>query len=152
MANRPAGIYFICGFFLLISFDTLAGGFSQVQIVSTTTIPMPIRQTPSIPLFLRIAPIFMFLLGVLGLYAGVTLWLAQPIGQISGFLWLGLWVAEQIAVAIWIPNGPATSTVIGGSVVRILVAGILFYYLWTRGSKYISDNNTNSSSSIIQPR
>ena len=137
MAKRPVGIYLVCLFFVLVGISTFLGGFS----LSDRASQIPAGQPASVELFLSITPAFMILLGALGVLTGVLIWRAAPLGVTAGLVWLVLWIIEEIVAAIWTQTGPEivqeAAGGIGGNLIRILIAGIIFYYLFVVGRRYV---------------
>jgi hypothetical protein len=142
MANRPIGMYLICGFFIFVGFGIFLGAFSIAQQASQ----IPAGQPASVELFLDIIPFFMLLLGPLGVLTGILLWRASPLGLTTGLIWIVLWIIEEIGIALWILTGPEivqqASSGIGATVVRGIVAVIMVYYLVTTGRRYVENDGT----------
>lgn len=142
MAKRPTGMYLVCGFFVFFGASLFLGAFSIAQQASQ----IPAGQPASVELFLDILPILMLLLGPLGVLAGVLLWRASPLGLTTGLIWVVLWIIEEIGTALWILTGPEivqeASSGIGGNVIRVIVAVIMFYYLSTTGRRYVDGDGS----------
>lgn len=143
MTDRPLGMRLVCGFFGLMGVvlppsAIVAGGWES-----------PPDAPQSVHLLITFLPLFVLLMGILGMVAAVTLWRASPVGRLSGLLWAALWAAEEITVGIWIVTGPEiiqqTSVNVGLFLLRALIAGILFYYLWADGAAYIEANRTDTA-------
>ena len=147
MSDRPLGVTLLCGFFAFLGLGTLVSAFSYAGASSK----VPAGRPESVHLFLTFMPIFMALLGLLGLYAAAALWVGHSSGTRAGLLWLGCWVVEEVAMAVWTTVGPEVVQRLGGgisdTVVRILVASAMAYYLATVGREYTDDDVTHSSSS-----
>ena len=140
MVNRPIGIYLVCAFFVFFGLSLFLGAFSTAQQAGQ----IPAGQPASVELFLTVVPIFMFFLGPLGVLAGILLWRASPLGLTMGLVWIVLWMIEEIGTALWILTGPEivqeASAGIGGNVVRVIVAVVMFAYLTTTGRRYVGAN------------
>ena len=126
MVKRPTGMYLVCGFFVFFGVGIFLGAFLIAQQAGQT----PAGQPESVELFFNVVPMFMLLLGPLGVLAGVLLWRASPLGLTTGLVWVFLWIVEEIGTALWILTGPEivreASSGIGGNVVRVIIRVIMF--------------------------
>lgn len=141
MAKRPIGIYLLCVFF---GFLGLGGLVSSLSIMGEGTAQQGVSQ--SVQLFLTITPIFLLVLGILGIVVAVALWAAHPFGKRGGILYIVLWLSSEVILWFWAINGP---TVVQqnssglATLIRFLVGGAIAAYLLTVGERYVS---TESSS------
>jgi hypothetical protein len=135
----------LCGFFALLGVGSLLNAFSYATLSGR----IPNGQPQSVELFLTLFPFLMMLLGFLGLFAALSLWTGHPLGRTSGLAWIGLWIVEELLMAIWSVAGPEVirqaASGIGGNLLRIAVGGALFYYLWTTGATYVESAGEASS-------
>lgn len=152
MADRPLGISLVCVFFGLVGLGLFVGGLGLLGRLGQ----VELAEAPqSVRLFLTIVPFWAIFNGVLGMYAAVTLWGGSPRGRIAGLIGTGMWAAAELFIGIWAVTGPdlvrqATGGV-GDNIVRILIAGILFYYLWTVGATYVETERTDASATQRHP-
>lgn len=101
--------------------------------------------TPSIQLFLAIAPVFLFVMSILGVVAAITLWVAHPLGRSGGLLYVVLWLASEAIIWLWAMDGPSVvreNTGGTATLVRFLVGGVIACYLQTVGERYVATDSS----------
>lgn len=111
MKRPPLDLTVFCLGFALLGLLSVGAGITGL----TTRNDVPASVAGSVQLYLAVVPVFVLLLGLLGLGVAVSLWVGDYLGYAGGLLWLALWVGQELFVRVWSLVGPETVRRIGAS-------------------------------------